>query len=97
MGKMQNNQQENPRQDLVVEHLGGVCHVPLSVSLHVQVGAGVLWVQRGASRRGQNLGLEVLEGEQLPGSMGKMPAFTLAKEAVPSSAGYVNTGWVCAG
>lgn len=36
----------------------------------------------------------MLEGEQLPGSTRKMPAFTLAKEAVPSSAGYVNTGWV---
>lgn len=31
---------------------------------------------------GKNLGLGTLEGEQLPSSMGKMPAFTLAKEAV---------------
>lgn len=81
---MQNNQQENPRQDLVVEHLGGVCHIPLSVSLHVHVGAGVLWAQRGASRRGQNLGLGVLEGEQLPGSMGKMPALPWQRRLCPA-------------
>lgn len=42
---------------------------------------------------GQKLGAGVLEVKQLPCCIGKIPAFTLANEAEPSSTGYVNTGF----
>lgn len=35
----------------------------------------------------------MLEMKQLPCCVGEIPAFTLANEAEPSSAGYVNTGF----
>lgn len=42
---------------------------------------------------GQELGAGVLQVKQLPCCIRKIPAFTLANEAEPGSAGYANMGF----
>lgn len=53
----------------------------------------LLWYSVGLPGAGRKLGAGMLEMKQLPCCVGEIPAFTLANEAEPSSAGYVNTGF----
>jgi len=95
---------------LVIERAGSICPLPLSGSACVR-GSGAGAVTRAGALLlpgrvvGHSVGLPggerepgagVLEVDQLPACLGRIPAFTLANEAAPGSAGCVNTGFVCA-
>lgn len=77
---------------LVMEHLG----VASATLLSVTAGAG--WCRSAVGLLGGGRsGIRDVGGGTAPWQHREMPAFPLAEEVVPSSAGCVNTGSLCAG